>query len=147
MLDGIEDCAVKYAQCCNPLPGDDIMGFITRGYGVSIYKADCQNVKIGLQGENKDRWIKAHWAVNSSSAFRATIDIIADDRTALIADITTAIASNHLPIHEINAHYLKNGNANIILTIEVSGIDQLKSIILRLQKIPGVISAERTGKQ
>ena len=116
MLDGIEDCAVKYAQCCNPLPGDDIMGFITRGYGVSIHKADCQNVKIGLQGENKDRWIKAHWAVNSSSAFRATIDI-------------------------------KNGNANIILTIEVSGIDQLKSIILRLQKIPGVISAERTGKQ
>ena len=147
VLDGIEDCAVKYAQCCNPLPGDDIMGFITRGYGVSIHKADCQNVKIGLQGENKDRWIKAHWAVNSSSAFRATIDIIADDRTALIADITTAIASNHLPIHEINAHYLKNGNANIILTIEVSGIDQLKSIILRLQKIPGVISAERTGKQ
>ena len=69
------------------------------------------------------------------------------DRTALIADITTAIASNRLPIHEINAHYLKNGNANIILTIEVSGIDQLKSIILRLQKIPGVISAERTGKQ
>ena len=147
VLDGIDDCAVKYAQCCNPLPGDDIMGFITRGYGVSIHKADCQNVKLGMHGENKDRWVKAHWAVNSSSAFRATVDIIADDRTALIADVTTAIASNHLPIHEINAHYLKNGNANIILTIEVSGIDQLKSIILRLQKIPGVISAERTGKQ
>ena len=147
ILDGIDDCAVKYAQCCNPLPGDDIIGFITRGYGVSIHKADCQNVALGLKSENRDRWIAAHWAVNSSSSFRATIDIIAEDRTALLADVTTAIASNRLPIYEINAHYLKNGNANIIVTIEVSGIEQLKNIILRLQKVPGVISAERTGKQ
>ena len=147
ILDGIDDCAVKYAQCCNPLPGDDIIGFVTRGYGVSIHKTDCPNVAIGLSGENKDRWIKAHWAVNSSSAFRATIDIIAEDRTALIADVTTAIASNRIPIHEINAHFLKNGNANIIVTVEVSGIEQLKNIIQRLQKVPGVISAERTGKQ
>ena len=147
ILDGIDDCAVKYAQCCNPLPGDDIIGFVTRGYGVSIHKTDCPNVAIGLSGENKERWIKAHWAVNSSSAFRATIDIIAEDRTALIADVTTAIASNRIPIHEINAHFLKNGNANIIVTVEVSGIEQLKNLIVRLQKVPGVISAERTGKQ
>lgn len=147
ILDGIDDCAVKYAQCCNPLPGDDIIGFITRGYGVSIHKYDCQNVQLGLKGENKDRWIKAYWAVNSSAAFRATIDIIAEDRTALIADVTTAIASNRLPIYEINAHSLKNGNANIMVTVEVSGVEQLKNIILRLQKVPGVITAERSGKQ
>lgn len=146
VLDGIDDCVVKYAQCCNPLPGDNIIGFITRGYGVSVHKADCPNVILGLQGENKERYIKAHWAVSEVSSFRATIDIIAEDRTALIADITTAIASNRLPIHEINAHFLKNGNANIIVTIEVSGVEQLKNIILRLQKVAGVISAERTGK-
>ncbi len=147
IIDGIDNYPIKYAQCCNPLPGDEIMGFITRGYGVSVHKADCKNVIAGLKSENKERWRKAQWAVNESTAFRATVDIIAEDRTALIADITTTIATNRLPIHEINAHYLKNGNANIIVTIEVSGIEQLKNIILRLQKVPGVISAERTGKQ
>ncbi|MCH5323821.1 MAG: bifunctional (p)ppGpp synthetase/guanosine-3',5'-bis(diphosphate) 3'-pyrophosphohydrolase [Eubacterium sp.] len=147
IIDGIDDYPVKYAQCCNPLPGDEIMGFITRGYGVSVHKADCRNVIDGLKGENKDRWRPAGWAVNESSSFRATIDIICEDRTAMLADITTAIAGNHLPIYEINAHSLKNGNGDIIVTLEVSGIEQLKNVILKLQKIPGVISAERTGKQ
>lgn len=147
VLDGIDDCAVKYAQCCNPLPGDDIIGFITRGYGVSIHKTDCQNVAIGLQSENKDRWIMARWAGNASSSFRATIDIIAEGLNTVIADVTAAIAGNRLPIHEINAHMLKNGNSNIIVTVEVSGVEQLKNIILRLQKVQGVITAERSGKQ
>ncbi len=146
ILDGIDDCVVNFAQCCNPLPGDDIIGFITRGYGVKIHKCDCRNVSIGLDGENKERWINAQWAGSMSSFFRATIDIIAEDRTALIADVTTLIAANRLPIYEINAHKLKNGNANITVTIEVSGAEQLKNIILRLQKVTGVISAERAGK-
>ncbi|MBP3923260.1 MAG: bifunctional (p)ppGpp synthetase/guanosine-3',5'-bis(diphosphate) 3'-pyrophosphohydrolase [Ruminiclostridium sp.] len=146
ILDGIDDCVVNFAQCCNPLPGDDIIGFITRGYGVKIHKCDCRNVSIGLEGENKERWIKAQWAGSATSFFRATIDIIAEDRTALIADVTTLIAANRLPIYEINAHKLKNGNANITVTIEVSGAEQLKNIILRLQKVTGVINAERAGK-
>ena len=147
IIDGIDNYPIKYAQCCNPLPGDEIMGFITRGYGISVHKADCRNVIEGLKSENKERWRPAFWASNASSSFRATIDIIAEDRTALIADITATIAGNRLPIHEINAHYLKNGNGNIIVTVEVSGIEQLKNIIQRLQKIQGIISVERTGKQ
>lgn len=146
ILDGIDDCVVNFAQCCTPLPGDEIIGFITRGYGVKIHKCDCRNVAIGLESENKDRWIKAQWAGSMSSFFRATIDIIAEDRTALIADVTTLISANRLPIYEINAHKLKNGNANITVTVEVSGVEQLKNIIARLQKVAGVISAERTGK-
>ncbi|MBR4306097.1 MAG: bifunctional (p)ppGpp synthetase/guanosine-3',5'-bis(diphosphate) 3'-pyrophosphohydrolase [Ruminiclostridium sp.] len=146
ILDGIDDCVVNFAQCCTPLPGDDIIGFITRGYGVKIHKCDCKNAVLGLESENKERWIKAQWAGGASSFFRATIDIIAEDRTALIADVTTLISANRLPIYEINAHKLKNGNANITVTVEVSGVEQLKNIILRIQKVAGVISAERTGK-
>jgi len=146
VLDGIDDCVVNFAQCCTPLPGDEIIGFITRGYGVKIHKCDCKNVSIGLESENKDRWIKAQWAGSMSSFFRATIDIIAEDRTALIADVTTLIAANRLPIYEINAHKLKNGNANITVTVEVSGAEQLKNIILRIEKVAGVINAERAGK-
>ncbi len=147
IIDGIDNYPIKYAQCCNPLPGDEIMGFITRGYGISVHKADCRNVKEGLKSENRERWRPAIWASNSTSSFRATIDIIAEDRTALIADITATIANNRIPIYEINAHYLKNGNGNVVVTVEVSGIEQLKNLILRLQKIQGVISAERAGKQ
>ncbi len=146
IIDGIDDCEVKFAQCCNPLPGDDIMGYITRGYGVKVHKADCKNVELGLNSENSERWIKAHWSDIQSSSFRVTIDVISEDRTALLADITTVISANHLPIYEINAHFLKNGNANILVTIEVSGTEQLKNIIARIEKVQGIISAERTGK-
>ncbi len=146
IIDGIDDCEVKFAQCCNPLPGDDIVGYITRGYGVKVHKSDCKNVELGLESENKERWIKAHWSGTPSDSFRVTIDIISEDRTALLADITTVISANHLPIYEINARFLKNGNANILVTIEVSGTEQLKNIIGRIEKVHGVISAERTGK-
>lgn len=147
IVEGIDNCLVRYAQCCNPLPGDDIIGFVTRGYGVSIHKRDCLNVKSSLNDPaNSDRWINAMWAVDENTTYRATIDIIAEDRTALIADITTAIASSRIPIHEINAHFLKNGNANVLLTIEIAGLEQLSGIITKLKKIQGVITAERTGK-
>lgn len=147
IVEGIDSCLVRYAQCCNPLPGDDIVGFVTRGYGVSIHKKDCLSAQRSMQDPaNKDRWVNAMWAVNENTTYRATIDIIAEDRTALIADITTAIATSRIPIHEINAHFLKNGNANVVLTIEIAGVDQLSGIISKLKKIQGVITAERTGK-
>ncbi|MGN0597941.1 MAG: RelA/SpoT family protein [Ruminiclostridium sp.] len=147
IIEGIDNCLIRFAQCCNPLPGDEIIGFVTRGYGVAIHKHDCLSAKRSMEDPaNKDRWVNAIWAVNENTTYRATIDIIAEDRTALIADITTAIAASRIPIHEINAHFLKNGNANVILTIEIAGVDQLSGIISKLKKIQGVITAERTGK-
>lgn len=148
IVEGVDNCLVKFAQCCNPLPGDPIIGFVTRGFGVSIHKLDCINVINNMENEeNKERWIKASWAGVDDSTYRATIDIICEDRTAMIADITVAIASNHIPIHEMNAHQLKNGNANIVVTIEVAGMEQLTNIMVKVKKVPGVISVERTGKQ
>ena len=98
--------------------------------------------------ESKERWIKATWAgVDDTSSYRATIDIITEDRTAMIADVTVAIASNRIPIFEMNAHQLKNGNASLVVTIEVAGMEQLTNLMVKLKKIPGVISVERTGKQ
>jgi len=81
------------------------------------------------------------------STYRATIDVIAEDRISIFADITTAIAANHIPLHELNAHHLKNGNTNLVVTVEIAGMEQLSNVMTRLQKIPGVISVERTGKQ
>lgn len=148
IIEGVDNCMVKFAQCCNPLPGDPIIGFVTRGFGVSIHKMDCINVINNMDSEeNKDRWIKASWAGADDSTYRATIDIIAEQKSSVIADITAAIAANHIPMHEMNMHRLKNGNTNLLITIEIAGVEQLANVMLRLKKIPGVISADRTGKQ
>ena len=148
VIEGVDNCLVKFAQCCNPLPNDPIIGFVTRGFGVSIHKQDCINVINNMDSaENKDRWIKAAWAGAEDETYRATIDIIAEQKAEVVADITAAIAFNHIPLHEMNMHRLKNGNTNLLITIEIAGVEQLANLMLRIKKIPGVISAERTGKQ
>ena len=148
IIEGMENCLVKFAQCCNPLPGDPIIGFVTRGFGVSIHKQDCVNVVNNRDDpDNKDRWLKATWAGVEDSTYRATIDVIAEDRITIFADITTAIAANHIPLQEMNGHHLKNGNLDLVVTVEIAGVEQLSNVMGRIQKIPVVISVERTGKQ
>ena len=148
IIEGMENCLVKFAQCCNPLPGAPIIGFVTRGFGVSIHKQDCVNVVNNRDDpDNKDRWLKATWAGVEDSTYRATIDVIAEDRITIFADITTAIAANHIPLQEMNGHHLKNGNLDLVVTVEIAGVEQLSNVMGRIQKIPGVISVERTGKQ
>ena len=147
IIEGADNILVKFAQCCNPLPGDPIIGFITRGFGVSIHKQDCINVINNMDEENKDRWIKASWAGLDNTTYRATIDIITEQKSSVIADVTAAIAANRIPMREMNMHRLKNGNNNILITIEIAGVEQLTNVMQRLQKISGVISVDRTGKQ
>ncbi len=147
VVEGVDNCLIKFAQCCNPLPGDPIIGFVTRGFGVSIHKRDCINVINNMDSaENKDRWINVGWAGVDDSTYRATVDVIAENKTSLLADVMAAIAANHIPVHEMNMHRLKNGNSSLVMTIEIGGVEQLSNVMARLQKISGVISVERTGK-
>lgn len=149
IVEGLDNCLVKFAQCCTPLPGDEIVGFITRGHGVSVHKKDCTNYQNALHNQNDlNRWIAVRWeeTTQTSQSYRATLDIVSYDRNGLLADITMSMAEVRVPIHEITARELKNGNANIIITIGIGGIDQLGSITNRLKKINGVISVDRTGK-
>ena len=147
IIEGVDNMLVKFAHCCSPLPGDPIIGFITRGAGVSIHKQDCVNVINNRDNpENRDRWIKATWASADDTTYRTTLDIITEQKATVIADITAAIAANRVPLHEMNMHQLKNGNTNLIITIEIAGVEQLGNIMARIQKISGVISVERTGR-
>ena len=147
IVDGIEGCEVHFAKCCNPLPGDDIIGFVTRGFGVSVHKLDCKNVTEQQSNpSNSERWISVKWAAGAKASYEATLDIVSQDRTALIADISTAIAASRIPIHAIIAHNLKNGNASVSVTMEISGLEQLKNIMVKLRKIEGVITVERSGR-
>lgn len=148
IVDDIGNCQVKFSQCCNPLPGDDIVGFITRGHGVSIHKTDCINyVNSKNNPVDAPRWIGVHWADElKTNYFKVTIDIVAHDRIGLLADISTALAEIRIPMHEASARELKNGNANVMVTISIAGVEQLNGVMTRLKKIKSVISVDRSGK-
>ncbi|MEG0753449.1 MAG: TGS domain-containing protein, partial [Angelakisella sp.] len=142
IVEGLEGCLVKFARCCNPLPGDDITGFITRGFGVSIHKKDCVNV-INANNE-PERWVQCIWASEVRETFKSTIEIIGSDRQGLLADVSIALSNMRLPIHTLLAREMKDHLSSIQVTIGISDLDELKSIIASLRKISGIISVERT---
>ncbi|WP_312643688.1 bifunctional (p)ppGpp synthetase/guanosine-3',5'-bis(diphosphate) 3'-pyrophosphohydrolase [Hydrogenoanaerobacterium sp.] len=144
IVEGLDSCLVKFARCCNPLPGDDIVGFVTRGFGVSIHKRDCVNVLASMQDEaQRDRWVRTHWAESVKETFKSTIEIYATDRQGLIADISIALANMHIQMHSLNAREAKDSHVVIQITLGISGVDQLSNIINTFGKISGVISVER----
>ena len=144
-IEGIDDCLVKYSKCCNPLPGDDIIGFITRGYGVSIHKRNCTNVPKDIRTASEpERWVSAEWADNiADETFQATLQISATDRTGLLADITNQLSALHIFIHSLNSRETKNGVAIIEISVTVNGINHLKNVISRLSGINGIVSIGR----
>ncbi|MDO5125933.1 MAG: bifunctional (p)ppGpp synthetase/guanosine-3',5'-bis(diphosphate) 3'-pyrophosphohydrolase [Ruminococcus sp.] len=148
IVDGIDDCMIKFAQCCNPLPGDEIIGFITRGHGISVHKTDCINYLSQKDNEESAaRWINVKWkSVVDSVYFKTTLDIIAVDRIGLLADVSSALAAINIYIHESSSRQLKNGNAILTVTLSIAGMEQLNTVINRIQKIKNVISVERSGK-
>ncbi len=147
IVEEIDGCLVKFAQCCNPLPGDDIIGFVTRGYGVSVHKRDCVNVVAALEsGDQPERWVNVQWADEVKETFKSTVEILAHDRAGMIADVTVALANMHLQIHELNARELKDGYVGIHVTIGISGKEHLQNIMNNLTRIDRVVSVTRTGK-
>ncbi len=146
LVDGMDNCLIKFSRCCNPLPGDEIVGFITRGFGVSIHKRSCTNVPQDLSiCPEPDRWVKAHWVGEVKDDFKSTLHIVAVDRGGLLADVTQQLSNMHIFIHALNCRQERNSeNAFIAATISISGLPQLQIIIDRLMKIPGVISIDRS---
>ncbi len=146
VIEGVDDMLVNLARCCNPLRGDSIIGYITRGNGVSVHKCSCKNVPDDIpNSENAARWVKARWDDNTGAneSFQTTIEITAMDRTGLLADITIALSSLHIFIHSLNTCESKNGVAKMYFTITVTSMDHLKSIVSRILSVDGVKSASR----
>ncbi|QEY34163.1 bifunctional (p)ppGpp synthetase/guanosine-3',5'-bis(diphosphate) 3'-pyrophosphohydrolase [Caproiciproducens galactitolivorans] len=145
IVDGMDNCLIKFSRCCNPLPGDEIIGFITRGFGVSIHKRTCSNVPQNLsEAAEPERWIKAHWAGKVKEEFKSTLEIVALDRSGLLADVTQQLFNMHIFIHSLNSRETKDGNAVISATITINGLEHLNSIISRLSNIQGIISIKRS---
>ncbi len=147
IVEGLDSCLVKFARCCNPLPGDEIIGFVTRGYGVSIHKKDCQNVVNSLNDPNNaERWVHSEWAMESAKkeSFKSTIEILTDGRIGSLADISVALSSMRISISTLVAREAKQGENIVTVTFTVSDIEQLQFIINNLSKIPGVESVSRS---
>lgn len=146
IVEGIENCLIKFSRCCSPLPGDDIIGFITRGHGVSVHKRDCNNVPRDIStAEEPERWVRAHWAEVRSESFKATLLINGIDRNGLLADVTMTIATIGVPVHNVNARQTNGGNCVFTLTISVQSVEHLRSIIQRLENVEGVYNVERSN--
>ncbi len=144
IVEGIDNCLINMSRCCNPLPGEEIIGFITRGHGLSIHRRDCKNVPIDIsQSPEPDRWIKASWDKNMSVTARSTLNVYAIDRDGVVLDITTKMASSHVKIFSINARPINDGNCLTTMTIAINNKEHLESIIKTLNKIKGVYLVER----
>jgi GTP pyrophosphokinase len=144
VVEGVEDCLVKFARCCNPLPGDEIIGFITRGFGVSVHKRSCTNVPEDIAAcEEPERWVNAHWEDEIHESFLSTLDIVCNDRTGFLADVTRELSAMRIFITMINSHELKNNQAMVTVTIEINNMDHLRSVMSRLAQINGIVSITR----
>jgi GTP pyrophosphokinase len=144
IVDGEAGCMVKFAKCCNPLPGDSVIGFVTKGFGISIHKLDCPNVIQGRNNpENADRWKEAHWEVSqekgtSNSIYEALLQIYVDDRIGMLADVTAVLAEMRVSILQINVTNRNDGSAIINLKVGCRNIDHINSIVSRLRGLSGV---------
>ena len=122
---------------------DDIIGFITRGFGVSIHKRSCSNARAGLLGDDAPRWVNAHWAESVKESFKSSLEISAMDRDGLMADVAGLIAEMHLPCYAISARQLADGRATMALTIGVNNTEHLNTVIARLRKIKSITTITR----
>lgn len=144
IVEGIDNCLIKFSKCCNPLPGDDIIGFITRGHGVSIHKRDCNNVPVNLaEAQEPDRWITAYWEGNKSESFTSTLKAVAIDRDGILIEVMNVLNNMRVPIHSISARQTKEGNCIIVMTISAESVEHLQSIIAHIEKVPKVFNVER----
>ena len=145
IVEGIDNCLINMAKCCSPLPGEPIIGFITRGHGLTIHRRDCKNVPRTIEtSPEPERWIMAHWDENVKITSRTTLNIYAINRDGLVLDITTAMMNAHIKLHSINARPINDGNCLTTLSFAVNGKEHLDSVMKMLNKIKGVYLIERS---
>lgn len=146
IVEGDTGMVVRFARCCTPLPGDDIIGYVTRGRGVSIHRRDCPNIEDLLM--DPERVVKAEWANNAKSSYTATIQVVADERTGLLMDVSQVLAGMNISITAMTAKVDK-ANQNIIqiqLSFDVSSTEQLNNIIKSMRKVRSVKEVYRVNQ-
>ncbi len=145
VVEGIEGCLVRFSRCCNPVPGDDIVGYITRGRGVSVHRKDCTNIVSGEKRGDTERYINVYWEAeqNKDTSYLSEIQILANDRKGLLAEIAGAISELKILITGLNSKLTKDQTAVVNITIEINSTDELNQIVRKLRNISGVYEVQR----
>ncbi len=148
MVNGVNDLAVRFSKCCSPVPGDEIVGFVTRGRGVSIHRTDCVNM-MNLPEEDRVRLIEAEWSVpemeQKKDFYEAEIKIFTTNRMGVLADISKTFTENKIDMTSMNVRTSKQGTATINVGFEIKSVEHLKTVVKKLRGIEGVIDIERTS--
>ena len=145
VVEGIDNCLVKFARCCTPVPGDPVVGFITRGFGVSVHRADCPNAAPERRKpEEAGRWIPVSWATGELASYRTSLDMSAKDRDGLTLDVAMALSAMKAKTTNLSARSLPDGYAAIHVVLEVRDQSELVAIINKLSQIQGVYEVKRT---
>ena len=145
VVEGFDNTPIKFAKCCSPLPGDPIVGFITRGFGVSIHKQTCANAVASMKDpSNAPRWVKAYWADSVKDSYKAGLEIVALDRNELLRDVLSALADIRVPIYTMNARQVENNCAVVSLTIGINNTEHLNRVVARLSKVRDVLKVTRS---
>lgn len=143
VVKGIDDILVRFAKCCSPVPGDDIIGYVTRGRGVTIHRSDCENFEKTDDSEN--RFIEVAWATNTETAYNTGVQVISSDRKGLLSEITIIVQEMEMAMTGINAKIDKKGIAIVNISIEISDIEELNKLMRRLRSLEEVIEVKRVS--
>ncbi len=145
IVEGIDNCLVKFAKCCSPVPGDDVIGFITRGFGVSVHRSDCTNAAESRRSaDEKDRWLAVSWIESEQSNYETSLEVIAKDRDGLALDVTMALTTAKVKVQSFAARGTADGYAIVSIVLVVKDKQELASITNKLNQIPGVYQVKRT---
>ena len=146
LVEGLDNCLIKFSRCCTPVPGDGIIGFITRGAGVSIHRTDCENYLASRNNpETAGRWIRVSWAENTTDSYGTTLMLLSAQRSGLVMDVATALNSLNAKVRTLTARDIDSGRSTITITVEVHDLAELRTIISRLSAVRGVIRISRSG--
>ena len=144
VVEGLSNCLVKFSKCCSTVPGDEIVGFITRGYGVSVHRKDCPNADPARRPpEEAGRWIKVSWGGKTRESYRTNLQVVSKDRPNLLVDISTILSAAKVHVSSLNARSTADGFALISLAVDVSDSQQLQAVMRRLEQISGVMRVTR----
>ena len=146
IVEGLGNCLVKFAKCCTPVPGDPVVGFITRGFGVSVHRADCPNALEGVaKAEEKDRWVRVTWVEGGLPGYTTALELSAKDRSGLTLDVATVLSAAKVKVTTLSARSLPDGAAGVSIALEVRDRSELNAVIQKLGQIQGVYGVKRTS--
>ena len=143
IVEDIDSCMIKFAKCCTPVPGDAIAGFITKGFGVSIHRADCPNAANRHEPIQSARWVRVRWANQAEQPFETTLELDCITRDGLVLDVVTAMTTNRVRLKEINGKDLPDNKSVVTIRFEVRNVEELESIRTKLLNIRDVVGSRR----